>query len=184
MSGGIGPVGPLGCGESSGAAGGTGQEGSGRPAESGGPPVASGHGGPPPPTDHGGLLGRIFLTRVIEPGDETGGRWVRELGVDGVVRRLRQRGEPLPGVSRKRWAGLLARAERADPRRDLAVAQDAGVRFVCPGDAVFHLQSLCCSYSCCVLRGIVLWGSGACAGWGTAVHRSPLRGACCLAGRT
>ncbi|WP_228984744.1 DNA-processing protein DprA, partial [Streptomyces sp. DH12] len=79
--------------------------------------------------------GRIFLSRVIEPGDETGGRWVREFGVDGVVRRLRQRGEPLPGVGRKRWAGLLARAERADPRRDLAVAQDAGVRFVCPGDA-------------------------------------------------
>ncbi|MFE1262875.1 DNA-processing protein DprA [Streptomyces albogriseolus] len=77
----------------------------------------------------------MFLTRVIEPGDETGGRWVRELGVDGVVRRLRQRGEPLPGVGRKRWAGLLARAERADPRRDLAVAQDAGVRFLCPGDA-------------------------------------------------
>ncbi|MEU0044309.1 DNA-processing protein DprA [Streptomyces werraensis] len=71
----------------------------------------------------------------MEPGDETGGRWVREFGVDRVVRRLRQRGEPLPGVSRKRWAGLLARAERADPRRDLAVAQDTGVRFVCPGDA-------------------------------------------------
>ncbi|MGA5176168.1 DNA-processing protein DprA [Streptomyces pseudogriseolus] len=85
-------------------------------------------------SDQAGLLGRIFLTRVLEPGDETGGRWVRELGVDGVVRRLRQRGEPLPGVSGKRWAGLLARAERADPRRDLAVAQGADVRFVCPGD--------------------------------------------------
>lgn len=82
-----------------------------------------------------GLLGRILLTRVIEPGDETGGRWVRELGVDAVVRRLRERGEPLPGAGAKRWAGLLARAERAEPRKDLAVARDAGVRFVGPGSA-------------------------------------------------
>lgn len=80
-------------------------------------------------------LGRAFLTRVLEPGDGTGGRWVRELGVEALVRRLREGGEPLPGVSGKRWAGLLARAERADPRRDLAVARDAGVRFVCPGAA-------------------------------------------------
>lgn len=79
------------------------------------------------------LLGRIFLTRVLEPGDETGGRWVRELGWAAVVRRLRERGEPLPGVSGKRWAGLLARAGRAEPRGDLAVARDTGVRFVCPG---------------------------------------------------
>ncbi|MDT0396059.1 DNA-processing protein DprA [Streptomyces sp. NPDC090114] len=81
------------------------------------------------------LLGRILLTRVIEPGDETGGRWVRELGVDTVVRRLREHGEPLPGASAKRWAGLLARAGRAEPRKDLAVARDAGVRFVVPGSA-------------------------------------------------
>lgn len=82
-----------------------------------------------------GLLGRILLTRVIEPGDETGGRWVRELGVDTVVRRLREHGEPLPGASAKRWAGMLARAGRAEPRKDLAVARDAGVRFVVPGSA-------------------------------------------------
>ncbi|MEW1867685.1 DNA-processing protein DprA [Streptomyces caelestis] len=81
----------------------------------------------------GELLGRVFLTRVVEPGDETGGRWVRELGVDAVVRRLRERGDPLPGASGKRWAGLLARAERAEPRSDLAAARDAGVRFVGPG---------------------------------------------------
>jgi DNA processing protein len=36
-------------------------------------------------------------------------------------------------VSGTRWAGLLARAGQADPRRDLAVAQEAGVRFVRPG---------------------------------------------------
>ncbi|MFB6844128.1 DNA-processing protein DprA [Streptomyces sp. NPDC056373] len=81
------------------------------------------------------LLCRVLLTRVIEPGDEVGGRWVRELGVGEVVRRLREGGTVLPGVSGKRWAGLVARAEAARPRRDLAAARDAGVRFVAPGDA-------------------------------------------------
>ncbi|CAL9541607.1 Putative DNA processing protein DprA [Streptomyces sp. enrichment culture] len=79
------------------------------------------------------LLDRVFLTRVLEPGDETGGRWVRERGVREVARRLRADGAALPGVSAKRWAGLRARAERADPGGDLAAARAAGVRFVCPG---------------------------------------------------
>ncbi|MFJ4469427.1 DNA-processing protein DprA [Streptomyces sp. NPDC089424] len=81
----------------------------------------------------GELLGRILLTRVLEPGDEVAGRWVRELGVGEVVRRLRGEGAPLPGVSEKRWAGLRARAGRAEPERDLEVAGAAGVRFVRPG---------------------------------------------------
>ncbi|MFI8894062.1 DNA-processing protein DprA [Streptomyces paradoxus] len=81
------------------------------------------------------LLGRVLLTRVIEPGDEAGGRWVRELGVGAVVRRLGEGGAPLPGVSGTRWAGLVARAQAARPRRDLEAARDAGMRFVSPGDA-------------------------------------------------
>ncbi|MCF3131644.1 DNA-processing protein DprA [Streptomyces olivochromogenes] len=89
------------------------------------------NGGDDPDTD---LLSRVFLTRVIEPGDETGGRWVREWGVAQVARRLRDGGEPLPGVSGTRWAGLVARARRAEPGRDLEVARAAGVRFVGPGD--------------------------------------------------
>lgn len=88
---------------------------------------------PAPVVDDDELLGRVFLTRVIEPGDETGGRWVRERGVADVVRRLREGGHALPGVSGKRWAGLCARAVGADPHRDLAVARAAGVRFVAPG---------------------------------------------------
>ncbi|MEU1575740.1 DNA-processing protein DprA [Streptomyces collinus] len=83
----------------------------------------------------GELLARVLLTRVIEPGDEAGGRWVRELGVAEVVRRLGEGGAPLPGASGKRWAGLVARAQAARPRRDLEAARDAGVRFVSPGDA-------------------------------------------------
>ncbi|GHE07643.1 DNA-processing protein DprA [Streptomyces alanosinicus] len=77
-------------------------------------------------------LGRVFLCRVMEPGDETGGRWVREFGVGEVVRRLRDGAQALPGVSAVRWAGLVARARRAEPERDLAEARAAGARFVGP----------------------------------------------------
>ncbi|MEV6663563.1 DNA-processing protein DprA [Streptomyces nigra] len=88
-----------------------------------------------------GLLDRVFLNRVLEPGDETAGRWVREYGPATVVRRLRDDTEPpLPGVGPKRWEGLRARAERADPARDLAVARDAGMRFLSPGDAEWPRQ--------------------------------------------
>ncbi|MFJ3658089.1 DNA-processing protein DprA [Streptomyces nigra] len=88
-----------------------------------------------------GLLDRVFLNRVLEPGDETAGRWVREYGPATVVRRLRDDTEPpLPGVGPKRWEGLRARAERADPARDLAVARDAGMRFLRPGDAEWPRQ--------------------------------------------
>ncbi|RDS62652.1 DNA-processing protein DprA [Streptomyces sp. M7] len=87
------------------------------------------------------LLDRVFLNRVLEPGDQTAGRWVREYGPATVVRRLRDDTEPpLPGVGPKRWEGLRARAERADPARDLAVAQDAGMRFLSPGDAEWPRQ--------------------------------------------
>ncbi|MGW7545548.1 DNA-processing protein DprA [Streptomyces sp. NPDC054770] len=86
------------------------------------------------------LLARVFLARVVEPGDGTAGRWVRELGVHEVADRLRGGGQALPGVSGKRWAGLLARAGQADPHADLAVARDAGARFVCPGDVEWPSQ--------------------------------------------
>ena len=80
------------------------------------------------------LLARVFLARVVEPGDEVAGRWIRELGAVEVARRLGNGGPQLTGVTDKRWAGLCARAGLVEPGRDLAVAQDAGVRFVCPGD--------------------------------------------------
>ena len=82
----------------------------------------------------GELLARVFLSRVLEPGDEVGGRWLRELGAVEVARRLRDGGPQLVGITDKRWAGLLDRAEQAEPERDLAVAQEAGMRFVAPGD--------------------------------------------------
>lgn len=91
-------------------------------------------------TDDRTLLARVFLSRVVEPGDEVAGRWIRERGVHEVVQRLRRAGEALPGVSGKRWAGLLARAGQADPRADLVLARRAGARFVAPGDTEWPTQ--------------------------------------------
>ncbi|WP_225811751.1 DNA-processing protein DprA [Streptomyces spinosus] len=86
------------------------------------------------------LLGRVFLGRVVEAGDEVGGRWVRQFGVGEVVRRLRCGKDALPGVSANRWEGLVARARRAEPERDLEAARAVGARFVCPGDAEWPRQ--------------------------------------------
>ncbi|MFD5815051.1 DNA-processing protein DprA [Streptomyces sp. NPDC127038] len=83
---------------------------------------------------------RAALSRVVEPGDEVCGRWIGEVGAPEAVRRLHaDRGRPR-GMTDRRWAGLRARAERADPERDLALARDAGVRFVCPGEAEWPAQ--------------------------------------------
>ncbi|MGW7089557.1 DNA-processing protein DprA [Streptomyces sp. NPDC054871] len=85
-------------------------------------------------------LARVALTRILEPGDEVGGRWLRESGAVDVVRRLVEGEERLDGVTPVRWEGLRARAGKARPERDLAVARDAGVRFVCPGEAEWPVQ--------------------------------------------
>ncbi|MDX6362536.1 DNA-processing protein DprA [Streptomyces sp. NPDC058274] len=85
-------------------------------------------------------LARVALARAVEPGDEVGGRWVREFGAVEVARRLMTGGEQLPGVSPTRWEGLLGRAARARPEQDLAQAREAGVRYVCPGDGEWPAQ--------------------------------------------
>ncbi|MFG2649617.1 DNA-processing protein DprA [Streptomyces sp. NPDC048436] len=85
-------------------------------------------------------LARAALTRIVEPGDEVAGRWLRETGAVEVVRRLAAGDERLAGVTPARWEGLRARAAKARPERDLAVARDAGVRFVCPGEAEWPVQ--------------------------------------------
>ena len=88
----------------------------------------------------GECLARMFLTRVVEPGDEVAGRWLRERGAEEVAWQLREGGRPLPGVTDKRWAGLRARAAQAEPERDRAVAREAGMRFVCPGTSEWPVQ--------------------------------------------
>ncbi|MFJ7421174.1 DNA-processing protein DprA [Streptomyces uncialis] len=90
--------------------------------------------------DHEERLARAALTRVLEPGDERAGRWLAELGPMEVARRLAEGGEPLPGASPRRWAGLRSRAERMRPERDLATARDTGTRFLCPGDGEWPAQ--------------------------------------------
>ncbi|MCX4988154.1 MULTISPECIES: DNA-processing protein DprA [unclassified Streptomyces] len=83
---------------------------------------------------------RVTLSRVVEPGDEVCGRWLREVGAREAVRWLYgDEGQPR-GMTDKRWSGLRARAGRADPERDLALARDAGVRFVCPGESEWPAQ--------------------------------------------
>ncbi|MGW0536164.1 DNA-processing protein DprA [Streptomyces sp. NPDC003032] len=71
---------------------------------------------------------------MLEPGDEVGGRWLREAGAVEVLRRLGGEEKRLPGVTARRWEGLRARAARVRPEHDLETARDTGARFVCPGD--------------------------------------------------
>ncbi|MGW0365407.1 DNA-processing protein DprA [Streptomyces sp. NPDC002990] len=89
------------------------------------------------------LLARAALTRVLEPGDEHGGRWLREFGAVELIRLL-TRPEAGPGgpagVRPERLAGYRRRAALADPRRDLALAAESGGRFVCPGSAQWPTQ--------------------------------------------
>ncbi|MYW65341.1 DNA-protecting protein DprA [Streptomyces sp. SID8379] len=86
-------------------------------------------------------LARARLTRIVEPGWEPAGQWLREFGAVETVRRIEEAASggqeelALPGVRSERWAGLVARAREAPhPERDLARAERIGARFVCPGD--------------------------------------------------
>ncbi|MCX3058899.1 DNA-processing protein DprA [Streptomyces beihaiensis] len=100
-----------------------------------------------PPTDGAGLgssagdgerCARAWLARILEPGWETAGRWLREFGAEETARLIGAGREaaPLPGVRAERWAGLLGRARETPPgERELERAARIGARFVCPGDA-------------------------------------------------
>ncbi|WP_373298589.1 DNA-processing protein DprA [Streptomyces melanogenes] len=85
-------------------------------------------------------LARAALTRVIEPGDERAGRWLRTYGAVELMRRLtspedaEDTDDPLTGVSAARLAGYRRRAAGADPEHDLATLVALGGRFICPGD--------------------------------------------------
>ncbi|MFI6146386.1 DNA-processing protein DprA [Streptomyces sp. NPDC051109] len=89
------------------------------------------------------LLARAALTRVLEPGDEHGGRWLREHGAAGLIRLLTgpdTAAAALAGVGEQRLAGYRRRAALADPRRDLAAAARDGGRFICPGTPQWPTQ--------------------------------------------
>jgi DNA processing protein len=85
-------------------------------------------------TDAEERLARVALTRIVEPGDERAGRWLRTYGAREVMCALRGSGAPLPGVDEHRWAGLRSRAGRARPEADLAAIDAVGGRFLCPGE--------------------------------------------------
>ncbi|WP_371606106.1 DNA-processing protein DprA [Streptomyces sp. NBC_01213] len=88
-------------------------------------------------------LARAALTRVFEPGDERGGRWIREAGPAELIGRLTGPDGParaLEGMTATRLAGYRLRAASADPGRDLAAVAAVGGRFVCPGDQEWPSQ--------------------------------------------
>ncbi|MFJ3632294.1 DNA-processing protein DprA [Streptomyces sp. NPDC090085] len=88
-------------------------------------------------------LARAALTRVLEPGDAHGGRWLREHGPTELMRLLTEPDAPWqhpPGVGPERLAAYRARAAAADPLRDLERAAASGIRFVCPGSAEWPTQ--------------------------------------------
>lgn len=88
-------------------------------------------------------LARAALTRVLEPGDERAGRWLRLTGPVELMRRLTVEdgsAEKLPGMTAARLGGYRLRAAAAEPRRDLAAVASVGGRFVCPGDREWPSQ--------------------------------------------
>ncbi|MFG2627263.1 DNA-processing protein DprA [Streptomyces sp. NPDC048473] len=88
-------------------------------------------------------LARAALTRILEPGDERGGRWLRECGAVELIRRITTRdgaAERLSGMTPKRLDGYRLRAESADPERDLSAVAALGGRFICPGDREWPSQ--------------------------------------------
>ncbi|MER7398776.1 DNA-processing protein DprA [Streptomyces sp. NPDC000151] len=79
-------------------------------------------------------LARAALTRVLEPGDEVAGAWLRRMGPVALWRSLLGDGDPPEGAGEAKIAGLRLRAEAASPEADLAAATALNGRFVCPGD--------------------------------------------------
>lgn len=97
----------------------------------------------PPAAGHRERLARAALTRVFEPGDERGGRWIREVGPVELIRRLTSgdgSAQLLKGMTATKLGGCRLRASGADPGRDLADVAAIGGRFVCPGDPEWPTQ--------------------------------------------
>ncbi|UNO39701.1 DNA-processing protein DprA [Streptomyces sp. MST-110588] len=77
---------------------------------------------------------RAALTRIAEPGDETVGRWLRQMGPVELLRALKGERDAPEGACEQKFAGLRLRAARQDTAADLAAVAAIGGRFLCPGD--------------------------------------------------
>ncbi|MFD8547864.1 DNA-processing protein DprA [Streptomyces sp. NPDC059649] len=111
------------------------------------PPTEPDHTHPPgrPPTPHPPYephrSARAALTRILEPGDETAGRWLNDMGPVALLHALTDDdAAPPPGASKTKLTGLRQRAARARPAEDLAAVAALGGRFVCPGDEEWPSQ--------------------------------------------
>ncbi|MEU0372393.1 DNA-processing protein DprA [Streptomyces sp. NPDC006283] len=86
---------------------------------------------------------RAALTRILEPGEEHGGRWLREFGAEGLLGLLTSRNcleGVLTGATERRIRGLRARAVGVEPERDLDAVRALGGRFIVPGDTEWPSQ--------------------------------------------
>ncbi|MFI6349851.1 DNA-processing protein DprA [Streptomyces sp. NPDC050560] len=83
---------------------------------------------------------RAALTRILEPGDRLTARLLTTHTPTALMDHLTRGGDPPPGVTPTRWAGLTARAARTRPDADLDAAHAAGIRFICPGDLEWPTQ--------------------------------------------
>ncbi|MFI2368752.1 DNA-processing protein DprA [Streptomyces sp. NPDC018833] len=88
-------------------------------------------------------VARSALTQILEPGDEKGGRWLREFGAHGLLSLLTagayEKGA-LPGATERRVTGLRARAAGVVPGERLDAIRALGGRFVIPGDTEWPTQ--------------------------------------------
>lgn len=88
-------------------------------------------------------LARAALTRVVEPGDEHAGRWLRTYGAAHFLRLLREDAtgtDPFPGTGATRVQSWRRRAHDTHPERDLDTIHRLGGRFLVPGDTEWPRQ--------------------------------------------
>lgn len=125
---------------------------------------------------------RAALTRLAEPGDELFGRWLEEYGAVETLAALTG-DRRLPGASDRRWAGLRLRLAGLSGEAELAAADSAGVRFLCPGDAQWPGQLDDLDHArpiglwvrgrpplrCWALRSVAVVGARACTSYGAHV---------------
>ncbi|MFW6694274.1 DNA-processing protein DprA [Streptomyces sp. MAR4 CNX-425] len=136
-----------------------------------------------PSGDDAERLARVALTRLVEPGDEDAGRWLRTHGAVALLRWITGDAPPPAPAAEPRLARYRRRLGGPDARQDLAAAEAAGARFVCPGDTEWprQLDDLAAArplglwvrgrvdLRLCALRSVAVVGARACTEYGAHV---------------